>query len=390
MHKELISNKLYYYFIASVILLSSWTIYYTIDSPNIIFAFIIIIFLLRHSWSHDTFNNVITALLSIVIIRHFLSVEVASDIFIFFRSVINIAFLILILKLSNQDRFHIYQKLLNILIVILGIGLFFHIFNILGHPLMQPFTSFQTDDVSGGRIWDVYYTQSYQIIKGKADVYRFASIFDEPGYLGTILAFILAIEKYNLTIKRNLFLFIVGIFTLSGVFIVLTITYFTINSFYIKKFKVAITTLLIGVVCFAIVYQIFPEFYSEIIDRLIITKGGITDDRANIVSFKQYIGYLQQQDISVLLFGEGRFAELTNYGIFISHASWVTLVMQNGIVFLFYFIGVLLYAAYRLKNFYVLLFIIIFTLSMNHRPGIFNSMYFFLLSCGIYQENKND
>lgn len=376
-------SKYYYIFAVLVIILSSWTVYYTLPGPATIYLAVFAIWiLLRNNFHFEKSKMFYAFIFGILIIWNFLPRGSSSEDGGLISSFANMLILPALFLMNNTDREKIFDKYLSALTIIVGVGLVFHIFQLIGFQILSPIS---TNYIAAGeRSFIVYPTHSNLIVRGY-EINRFSSIFDEPGYLGTILAFTLCIERYDLRKLKNRVLFLTGIFTLSGAFFGLTIIYFVLSALYVRKLKIWQISLLIGVFVITIIYLLLPEIFVELTGRFIIERGeGLEDSRANISAFKQYIEEIQSLDNELLLWGRGRFALPSEYGIIVGHVSWVHLVIRLGLIFFIYLLVLLIITAIRTRNYFTMIFILLFIFSMNHRPQIFNLIYFFLLTCGIF------
>jgi len=373
----------YHLFSAIVIILSSWTIYYTLPGSGSIYLFILALWILWREKFRLTKTNLFYVLTyGVLIFWNFLPRGTSIYEPGLLASIAFTAVLPALFILNNHDREKMYNYFKTILAVTLGIGLFFHIFQLAGIPLLKPLSSNYI--TTSGRPFVVYLTHSNNIFNG-SEIIRFSSIFDEPGYLGTIIALTLSIERYNLSKLQNKILFLGGIFSLSGAFYGLTIVFYFFNAINIKKFHAVVYTIIFTALLIIITSWVFPEIFTELTDRLIFEPGsGLQDSRANFNFFIYLVEQISRLDTTTFLFGNGRLADPADYGIFIGHVSWFHLIVRIGFIFFFYMIILLLVTSLKVKSYYTTIFMLLFILSMNHRPQIFNLIYFFLLSCAIF------
>jgi hypothetical protein len=378
-------NQLFYTYMSLVILLSSWTIYYTLPYANVFFLISTFLIFLWHDFSFDKSKIIFSCLFGIILFRNFLPLDISIYDRQFYYSFIQMLFLISILLVSKNNLYGIYQKFIKILTLIVGVGLIFHVFHIVGYPLLSSFT---THESAAYRLFAVYLTHSNLIIHGVEGIFRYSSIFDEPGYLGTILAFILCIEKYNLKIHTNKILFIAGVMTMSGSFFLLTLIYFLLHGLYFSKIRYYLKTIVFASLMVSLMYVFFPEIFELITSRFNISPGeGFEDSRLNYYRFTQYVNWLSALDTNLLLWGTNRFAEPSDFGIYLGHVSWVHLVIRIGLILFIYMIFLLILFSFRTHNYYVFIFVAIFLISTNYRPQIFNPIYIFLLTYALFQVN---
>jgi hypothetical protein len=387
MNYRIDKNSAFYLFVSGVILLNIFSNPFSLPYQNVFFLITFFMLIIRYK-KYQRSQLIFAALLLPIIIRYMFPYDISITNTVFFNSFIQMGVLFMILLLSDNDRSNIYNRLVLLLSFITGIGLFFHIFQLIGIPLIQPIKTIML----GERPLLVFLTHTYNIDRaGFVSFHRFSGIYSEPGYLGTIIAFILSIERFNLLKKQNIVLFLAGLFTLSGAFFGLSLAFYLITVMYIKRLKywqIAFTAAMLVV---TVSFTLFPETFGVFTERFEYRSDiGFADDRANIASFKQYISDVQSLNTKTLLYGEGRFADITEFGITLRHASWVHLFVRLGLILFVYFFILLLSTAFKQKSIFSVAFVLIFILSINQRPLIFHLINFFLLSCGIFHVNKQE
>jgi len=134
-------------------------------------------------------------------------------------------------------------------------------------------------------------------LDGPQPFYRFRSIFTEPGHLGTISAFLLYINRYELKRKSVLIIFISVIlsFSLAG-YVLLVLGYLiqmAANSKHIYKttLKIAIAIILLG----GMGYYFYSKYPDALVSSLILERleydedtGSIRGNNRNSDSFNYY------------------------------------------------------------------------------------------------------
>lgn len=291
-----------------------------------------------------------------------------------------------LLLIDHKYIYSIYKKFKEILVYIIALSLLFYLPYILNFIDYSPITTFIGAD-GEGRIWNVYYFFSLQVHPIYGEIDRFPSIFDEPGYLGTLLALLLCIEKYNLKNRKNLILFISGILTISLSFYMLSAVYFVLN--YIKIIKLNYKYIPILIIIILITMNAFSETLESRIIARVIDEGNIelaTDHRIGIERQQYIFNTLLSQNKINLLFGNGRDGFIQK-DIDLG-ANWSRLVHQVGLVFFLLFI--LTVVMFSIKKYENLIFAIIFLLSILQRPAIFSGpIWMFLLIVGIFINSHN-
>lgn len=208
---------------------------------------------------------------------------------------------------------------------------------------------------------------------------RFCSFYDEPGVVGTISAFILALKNFNLRDKFNIPVLIAGIFSFSLYFYLVAVIYIV---FFVKDKRYRGYILLAScVVVFVLqyVYTDNPLLEKYIFNRLEYDpdKGFVGNNR-NLAKFDEW--YSDFRNSSDYLLGLGRNAkrelDLNQGG-----ASYKDRIVEYGIIgFGLYVILMLLWAYRRFRNnqaFFV--FLMLFITILFQRPFIMVPFYFILI-----------
>lgn len=222
----------------------------------------------------------------------------------------------------------------------------------------------------GSTIMENYF---FFVLKGGLDQYRFYSVFDEPGVLGTLGAYLLYAAKYNLSKWYNLIIFISCLFTFSLAFYVLTfIGYMYYSTKSVRKFLYLMAGLvLIGL----FVYSFLMEnevFISKVIDRTSDLGDSMDRRTGSSVSY-----FLEQAGLITYLFGIGveKMAELD----LLQGASYKLFIVENGLLALL----VLIYAYFKLNPCIqsdILMFNLLFWASFLQRPTAFLAWQIFIFA----------
>jgi hypothetical protein len=106
--------------------------------------------------------------------------------------------LCLFVLLPRQDKRDVYNIYRKFLVVTSGLGLFIYLCIMVGIPFPHRVLAYYGTHSYGATYLDFYI--------GYAVVNRFCGLFNEPGYLGTVIALILCIERMNLNRKGNIVL----------------------------------------------------------------------------------------------------------------------------------------------------------------------------------------
>lgn len=244
------------------------------------------------------------------------------------------------------------------------------------HQYLYEFQPFQVMDISSwkGNDGDFYLNYVFFVTYDGIEANRFYSLFDEPGVLGTISAFILWANGYNFKDKRCLLILIGALFTYSMAFYSLTVFGWLAKS----KFKVSsvIKTMILLVLIGGCALYILKDnlaFQQSILYRFSnLDESGVAS-RTTEEFNKRWDSFVRTSD---LVFGLGsgstsKFAGKTSYRVF---------VMEYGVIGLL----ILLFAYFRnikIKNYYTLMTLFIFVLSFLQRPDLFNPENILLFTC---------
>lgn len=204
-------------------------------------------------------------------------------------------------------------------------------------------------------------------------VYRFQSIFDEPGYLGTLAAFVLAAQgrfKFN---PSNIVILIAGIISLSLAFYILFVLYILFT--YVRSLHGILFSFALLAVIMYVAYLFIPGFDILISNRLQMSGNGLSGNNRN----SDYINdvfqrWLSGSSVTDFLFG-------MDY-IYDGSTSAKMIAIRSGIVGVilsvtFYVILILKYFSKPLVSRQVV-FILIYFISFIQRPSIFDMAFLFI------------
>ena len=206
---------------------------------------------------------------------------------------------------------------------------------------------------------------------------RLCSMFNEPGYLGTMAALFLVADNYNLKRFSNITILIAAILSFSLAFYLLSSIFFIFKIF--KKSKYFIFFILFIIVGFLVMQYLAAEndTIAEFLKRFTKEEGSLerTTDGFNFL----YRQMFRQGD---WLFGYG-----TGYldGRNLASAGYKPVIIQQGVFGFIILYGYLLYVSIYLSvgNKLILLFVLIFFASIYQRATIFNLNYYIVLFGGI-------
>lgn len=165
------------------------------------------------------------------------------------------------------------------------------------------------------------------VVNYTADNSRFYSVFDEPGVLGTVAAFLLYANKFNLKKWQNWVILIGSIFTYSMAYFVLTPIGFLIIS--IKKRGQAFMSLLFLIPVLLFLYGFLKDnetFNASVMYRLFESdQSELVENRTNEIMNASFDSMMQSPD-AILGYGGDKLEEIRN------GASYKTFFLEYGIL----------------------------------------------------------
>lgn len=310
-------------------------------------------------------------LLSIFIIRPIFFEFRTSSLFI----VLTIFLCILIKHKYNTSDVILYTTKYLSIVIFISLPLW------LLHKYMHPFPIYNVIDLTSMKGIEASGYSAYMLnylffVTDSGDNYRFYSMFDEPGVLGTLSAFVLYANKYNFRDKKNIIIFIGSIFTFSLAFYILTILGVLINTLLINgkdRILKFIVYILVGLFVFTLLID-NDTFNNSIIYRFNNIEDNIegrNDESLNLYFSK----FILSPDAA---FGNGT-NFLGNFNFGLNGASYKMFIIEYGFVGIFLLI--LLYISIMSKRNvanYILLFF--FLISFIQRPLLFSSWQLILFA----------
>jgi hypothetical protein len=231
------------------------------------------------------------------------------------------------------------------------------------HTFIFQLPSYGTIDLAAQKGAEyVYENYLFFVTCSGLEQFRFYSIFDEPGALGTLSAFVLYGNKYNFRDKRLLVILAGGIFTYSLAFYILTIIGF-IASCIISRVNAKPLFFAIAVVCAAFYYlQSDETFQTVLLGRFERNTLEIVESRTEESINKYFEKHISDSE---MIFGIGENGKVANGLEFGS--SYKLFVIENGWVGLF--LMIIMYALMRSpKNIMTLMSYVLVFLSFLQRP----------------------
>lgn len=207
------------------------------------------------------------------------------------------------------------------------------------------------------------------------DINRFYSVFDEPGVLGTLAAFVLFGNQYNFRRKKNIVILIGGFFTFSLAFYVLTLIGIVLIN--IKNIRAIAYSFFIIITISTSLFLILkddPSFQRLIIERFLEIDSSLDRRHSfelnyifdNFMGSIHFLWGLSKKDVvNITELGSGQ-----GYKLFLIEYGIIGLVL----VLIMYFF----FKEKKSKYFYFAL--ILFVLSFIQRPFLFTPWQITLFS----------
>ena len=239
------------------------------------------------------------------------------------------------------------------------------------------FTTIDLDWMKGGNcIMNNYFLF---VTNSHVDYFRFYSVYDEPGVLGTISSFLLFVKKYDLSKKINLVIFLGGIFTYSMAFYILSIIGILFYAFSrsLRKNLVLFSVLMVFAIVGFNVLSSIPAFQKVVVYRMENFTDNSIDSRTNANMNSYFEKYITS---SQALFGKGTsFLSQNQMG---EGASYKLFLIEYGFVGLFLLIGIYICMIPKFTKI-VLVFLFLYFLSFLQRPLAFTTWQILLFLCSV-------
>lgn len=232
----------------------------------------------------------------------------------------------------------------------------------------------------------VYYQYPFCVIPNTiTSTFRFGSIFDEPGVVGTISAVLLVTNKFDFEDRRNWSIAVAGVLSLSMFFFV--IVFFYIFMFAPTKTKIS-AVLFLGIIGIFIYNYDKEILQSLVFDRFVIEDGQLAGNNRTATGFDNWYQSYLQSDKALVGYGKGYCSAVQNIG----GASYKNIVVDAGvpmfIVFvlglIFYYLSILNRKSQR-KD--LILILVLSAGVVFQRPFIYELFYIFLIMAPIHAIN---
>ncbi len=295
-------------------------------------------------------------------------------------SLVTIIIFYLLYYLSSEEKISIIYKITTILSIIIAISLPLWLIN--QYLFHLPFGyNMQYGDWKG-KGQTLVLENYYFFIQAKTPLNRFYSVFDEPGTLGTLSAFILFANKYNFRDKRNIIILAGAFFTFSLAFFILT--FVGLSLYFIRKPKLLIIYSISIAALVFITYNLvkeMPAFKTNISSRLGSTETSLNTRTSKDVNifFRRYITSPES------ILGEGTGFLAKNPKLLLGQGFKFFLI-ENGYLGLLLVIGMYLFI-YGDNKFLMLVYLLLFLLSFLQRPFLFTPYQLIVYYAGISSLN---
>jgi hypothetical protein len=210
---------------------------------------------------------------------------------------------------------------------------------------------------------------------------RLCGLFNEPGYLGTIVALALIVDRMNLRRPGNAIMFLAGIFTFSFAFWVLILLYMVVRNIS----KPARIIAVICVVFAGLIYVQNTKFENKsvqfLVERFSTQNGKLKGDNRRTNLYDMLFDKMVRSD--QYMFGRGP-NSLQHAGNIMT-LSYSTYIYQYGIVgfAILWLVPMVLAVKYSRRNLQCCIFIMLFFISTYQRPHFYSPLYLTLLFGGI-------
>lgn len=279
----------------------------------------------------------------------------------------------ILVLLNKRDKNKIYILLYKGLSYLCFLGLLSYLFFLIKRPLN--YSTLPT--VKEGWVF-VRYLAIVLLKSSESILYRFQSIFSEPGELGTIIGLILLFdENYKKLKKERIFFIVSGILTFSLAFYIFMFFKFLISKINLKKKFLMVMFLFF---CFAFLGSPYVkninggELYYRVYGRIKTLNFTRKNKEADLILKEFYKN-------GNLLVGT---REKVNQNFSIDISSIESIIYEKG----FLGLGILILFFMFMSDFFsvnkkIKIRIIIFLLSTYQRPNIFQMLYLLILITGV-------
>lgn len=292
-------------------------------------------------------------------------------------SLVSIVIFYQLFFLTTEEKCSILDRITTLLAIIIAVSLPLWLIN--QYVFELPFGSEMHYGEWKGKNQTLILENFYFFVNARLEhIIRFYSVFDEPGTLGTLSAFLLFANKYNFRDKRILIILIGAFFTFSLAFFILTGVGLIL--FYIRTLKLILIfsmTITVIIVLTIITFKRNPTFEGAVLNRITSVKSSleIRTSEETTIFFREYVTSSQS------ILGKGPAFFSNNPELMFGNGSKFFLI-ENGFLGLFLVIGMYLLISGK-ANYLVLSYLIIFLLSFLQRPFLFTPYQLIVFAAGV-------
>lgn len=277
--------------------------------------------------------------------------------------------------INKEEGKKVINYLTTILAWILIVSLPLWLFHVFVHQLPLIRTLDLTEMKGSETLMNDYL---FFVTNNGVEYFRFYSVFDEPGVLGTLSAIILYANNYKFRNWRVLIIFFASLFTYSMAFYVITIIGVLYSSIRNRKIIKLIMFMIVPLLLIGYGYMKDDyAFKNAVVNRF--TKYDSVDLLDNRTGDHENIVFDNMIKSSDSLFGFGdtylQKMKLTE------GQSYKRFLLEYGLIGVIVMILMYLSLCRRKFNFYTIGFIFIFSLSFLQRPLIWTSWQILLFAC---------
>lgn len=288
-------------------------------------------------------------------------------------AVLSLLKLMLVFLLNEDVQANIYIVYRKCIVVMAAAGIIAYVLYFLHIPGLYSIVEYY------GQLGGSYINYHFAYLYQDSTILRLCGLFNEPGYLGTVIALILCIEKLDFKKKGNIILLIAGFLTISLAFYMVIILYMILQAY--KKPKHMVFLLVLFFVLFFVLpnIQFSNPALMRFANRLNFANGGLTgDNRSNIYVDTALFSMIKSS--AYWGFGGGYSSEN-----FKAVSTFKTYLIDYGFLgFAIIYGPLIVRALYRSrKNVAAMCYTICFFVSVYQRPNIYTILYFLLIECGI-------
>ncbi len=293
----------------------------------------------------------------------------------FFLLLVRMSGLALFLIADKECKIQTFQLYKKCIVIMAAIGICIYLVHIVSIPLPHRVVPYYSV-VGAGNYYDYFVSYVYVSRSGFT---RLCGLFNEPGYFGTILAFILCTDGINLKKAENIIMVIAGCFTFSFAFFALLIVYLILSSY--KKPKLMVFLIVLLLVMVYIVPNV--QFSNHNVARLVSRFYSLDTSLQSRTRPTFDALFSRWEDSNNLLFGYGHgYCKAIDPD---GSSSYKSYFVDYGIVgFVMLFLPLFIYSFGKSKrNLKAVFYTIIFFVSIYQRPNVFTILYFVVLYGGI-------